>query len=159
MPGCWQYTNKPTAGGAGQIGAEMETEALKVHSGKSCLCDVGVKIGHQDYSGVDLHTGDIVIVWHGNWIGTDNEFWDACDGLTVVVMDQYQSFTDGSVKRQDGPNAPFVMGIRGCGFDDPEWRVRVVKKFFDVVPGEHWPAYGFSYRTNVAAEQAGMVPA
>ena len=132
----------------------MEVAALKVHSGKCCLCDVGVPVGHQDENGVDLHTGDIVVFWHGWYIGTDSEYWDGGDSLTVVVMDQYQSFSDGTVKLQDGPHAPFVMGIRDCGFSHPEWRVRIVKKFSDVVVGEHWPAYGFSYRTNDAADRA-----
>ena len=137
----------------------MESGALKVHSGKCCLCDVGVAIGHQDYNGIELHTGDIVTTWHGTWIDTDCEFWDGGDQLTVVVIDQYQTYSDGAVVLREGPHVPFVMGIRDCGFSHPEWRVRLVKKFSDVVDGEHWPAYGFSYRSNAAAEQASMVSA
>ncbi|WP_230532112.1 hypothetical protein [Microvirga roseola] len=137
----------------------METDKLKVHSGKCCLCDVGIALGYQDDTGNELHTGDIVVIWHGSYIGTEAEFWDGGDSLTVVVMNQYQSYSDGTVKIQDGPHVPFVMGIRGCGFNDPEWRVRIVKKFPNVVAGEHWPAYGFSYAKNANADSAAIAAA
>lgn len=119
---------------------------LKVFSGKCCLCDVGVDISQKDYMGESLHTGDIVMVWHGEFIGTESECWYPSGGLTVVVSDQYQSFSNGSVVQKDDAPEPFVMGIKTCGFDDPEWQIHIVKKFRDVVDGEHWPAYGFSYK-------------
>jgi hypothetical protein len=121
------------------------SEQLKVFSGKCCLCDIGIDVNAKDVRGDQLHTGDIVLVYHGQYVGTDDEYWYPCGGLTAVVSDQYQSFSDGTIK-ETGDNEPFVMGIKGCGFNDPEWQIHLVKKYTDVVDGEHWRAYGFNYR-------------
>lgn len=51
---------------------------LRVYSGESCKCDVGLPVGAKDRMGRDLHTGDIVIVWHGEYLGTDIERWEPC---------------------------------------------------------------------------------
>lgn len=118
---------------------------MKVFSGNCCLCDVGMPVGAQDESGNELHTGDIVIINHGDYIGTELERWSRIGGLTVVVSDQYKSFSDGTVEEIAEPK-PFVMGIKDCGFNHPEWRIELVKKFSDVIDGEHWPAYRFSYK-------------
>lgn len=118
---------------------------LKVLSGKCVLCDVGLPAKAKDCRGVDIHTGDIVIIWHGSYVGTELEEWQPGDGMTVVVADQYQSYSNGDIKRTGDIN-PFVMGIKDCGFNHPEWRVRVVKKYHDVIEGEHWPEFGFSYK-------------
>lgn len=120
-------------------------EKLRVFSGKCCQCDVGVDTGHVDADGNKLHTGDIVATWYGDYIGTGEEQWLPTGNLTVVVSDQYQSYSDGSIVENPNPE-PYVMGIRGCGFDSDRWRVQILKKYSDVVPGEHWPAWGFSYR-------------
>jgi hypothetical protein len=87
--------------------------SLKVFSGESCFCDVGMSTGHLTSYGqeVELHTGDIVLIWHGEWLGTDLEDWRPIDGLTVVVANQYQSFTDGSITALPD-SEPFVMGIK-----------------------------------------------
>ena len=127
---------------------------LKVHSGESCLCDIGIEVNAADQSGRMLHTGDIVLVWHGTHIDTYVEFWSSSCGLTVVVANQYQSYSNGDVKLRSNTPEPFVMGIKDCGFHDPSWRIQLVKKFHDVVDGEHWKEFGFSYRRNGAADAA-----
>ena len=121
--------------------------SLKVFSGKCCLSDIGIEVGHLDYDGNPIHTGDIVMVWHGHYIGTDSECWYPAGNLTAVVSDQYQSFSNGSVVEKEGAPEPFVMGIKDCGFNSTDWHIHIVKKFNDVVEGEKWPAYGFSYQS------------
>ena len=66
--------------------------------------------------------------------------------LTAVVSNQFQSFNDGSVRLDDREAEPFVMGLKSVKFDSPEWRVHLVKPFDQVVVGEHWKQWGFSYR-------------
>ncbi|HCW1009308.1 TPA: hypothetical protein OW416_005594 [Pseudomonas aeruginosa] len=130
--------------------------ALRVFSGKCCLCDVGIPVGATSTYGdpIEIHTGDIVIVWRGGYLGTDLETWTPTDGLTVVVSDDYQSFSDGTIQLLDTEGGAFAMGIKDCGFLHPEWRVQVVKKYSDVIPGERWPHYGFSYAYSEAADNA-----
>ncbi|UXH58362.1 hypothetical protein [Pseudomonas aeruginosa] len=130
--------------------------ALRVFSGKCCLCDVGIPVGATSTYGdpIEIHTGDIVIIWHANYLGTYFETWIPTDGLTAVVSRDYQSFSDGTVQVLDTVSEAFAMGIKGCGFRHPEWRVQVVKKYSDVIPGEHWPEFGFSYAYSEAADYA-----
>ena len=98
---------------------------LKIYSGEVCCGEVGKAAPN------GFHVGDIVMVYAGSFIGTDAERWDYTGHLTAVV---------------DAEDGPFVMGIKSCGFEHPEWRIELVKKYSDVVPGEKWPAYGFNYR-------------
>lgn len=118
---------------------------MKVFSGKCCLCDAGISVDAVDVSGKKLYTGDIVLVYNGRYIGTDSEEWYPAGGLTCVVGNQYQSYTDGNVEHLTDDFEPFVMGIKNCGFNHPEWQIHKVKSFEDVVSGEHWPDFGFSY--------------
>jgi len=103
---------------------------MNIYSGKVKQGVVGTATEFEDQSGKELHVGDIVIVWSGDYIGTDLEQWTPTKGLTAIVCDE------------DGP---FVMGIKNCGFDDEKWRIQIVKKHWDVIQGEHWPEYGFNY--------------
>lgn len=130
--------------------------ALRVFSGKCCLCDVGIPVGATSTWGepVEIHTGDIVVLWHGRWVGTDVEEWTQSGGLTAVVSNDYQTYSDGVIELIHDGGKPFAMGIKDCGFDDSEWRVEVVKKYSDVIPGEHWPQFGFSYAYSEAADTA-----
>jgi hypothetical protein len=129
--------------------------SLKVFSGDSCFCDVGMYTGYITSYGheVELHTGDIVLVWHGDYLGTDVETWTPLDHLTIVVANQYQSFTDGSITTLPD-SEPFVMGIRDCGFADPAWKVQLLKSHKDVIEGEHWKSFGFSYKYSKKADEA-----
>lgn len=131
---------------------------LKIFSGECCLCDVGIPIKSHDCVGRGLFTGDIVLVYHGDYIGTDDEQWNPSGGLTVIVGNQYQSFVGGSVKYLTDDFESYVMGISNCGFDHPEWQIRKVKSFEDVVEGEHWKEFGFSYQYSEVAEQAKKAP-
>lgn len=125
---------------------------MKVYSGKCCLCDTGHPVKATSTYGeeVELHTGDIVILWHGSNIDNELEQWTPSNGLTCVLTDQYQSFTNGEVYENPRPHQPFVMGIKDCGFDSKEWRIQLVKKHSDVIDGEKWPEFGFSYKTGAS---------
>lgn len=136
------------------VDATFATGGLKVFSGECCLCNIGIPVGHFDESGHPLHTGDIVVVLEGRYIGKECEFWSGGDSLTAIVANQFQSYSNGSIRIDDLNAAPFVMGIKDAGFDSPEWRVRLVKKFSDVVEGENWPQFGFSYHRSEIADQA-----
>lgn len=115
--------------------------SMYVYSGDCRLCDVGQPVGFHDSKGNALRTGDIVITFTVDSLGFSN-----LGGLTVVVSDQYQSFTDGSHVENEAPSA-YVMGIRSVQVDeDGQWRVLRLKKWEDVIPGESWPDYGFSFR-------------
>ena len=100
--------------------------------------EIGIDTGAKDASGNPLATGDIVMLGHRCYVGTDAETLTYDALLTVVVANP-----------EDGK--PFVMGIKDCGFTSPEWQIQLVKKFSDVVDGEHWAAYGFNYRSVEAA--------
>ena len=127
---------------------------LLVHSGDCCLCEIGIPAKAKSVDGKDLHTGDIVMLSHGMYVGTDDEMWTLDPCLTAVVNNQMQSFADGSVKVEALDAEPYVMGIKNCRFNHPEWQIHMVKPYTHVVEGEHWTAYGFSYRRNEAAEAA-----
>jgi hypothetical protein len=120
---------------------------MKVFSGECQLCDTGIPAGGNDADGKPLHTGDIVAVYHGSFIGTELEQWDLTRGLTAVVADQYDSYSNGTARLKDGEPHAYVMGIRVCGFDSPAWRIVLLKKFSDVVDGENWKDFGFNYRS------------
>jgi len=90
-----------------------------------------------------LHVGDIVMV------STIDEN-GICDntGLTVVVSDRFESFSDGTHKEKSEGVQYFVMGIKDVDFigkDSERWFVKKVKDVSDVVSGEHWEDYGFRY--------------
>lgn len=122
-------------------------DTLQVWSGQCCLCDIGVLVeGVVDMHGRDIHTGDIVLIWHGEYVDTEHEQWlptsDA--NLSVVVADQYQTYSDGTTLAT-GQWEPYTMGIRNAGVKSGQWDIQIVKKWSDVVEGEHWTAYGFRY--------------
>lgn len=98
---------------------------MKIYSGKVCVGNVG------DEAPNGFNVGDIVLVYRLEHEGSEFERWEHTGHLSAVVSDE------------DGK--PFVMGIKDCGFDDPKWRIDVLKKYSDVIPGERWPAWGFSY--------------
>lgn len=126
-----------------------EAVELFVHSGKCCLCQIGISTGAFDFKGREIHTGDIVSLYRAE-PGEDGPI-ELFTPLTVVIADQFQSFSDGSVRLVERPMQFFSMGIKNVGISSPEWPVAIVKKYHDVVEGEHWPAWGFSYSQNEAA--------
>lgn len=118
---------------------------LRVYSGECCLCDVGTPVTLNDRWGEEkeLHTGDIVLLWHVEYLGTDLET-QTCHGMTVVVSDQH--YWAAKEESEEERNTPWIMGIKSVPPNVPEWRVELIKKFSDVVDGEHWTEYGFNYR-------------
>lgn len=119
---------------------------MRIYSGNCCMCDVGMATGKVDMNGEELFTGDIVQLWHGTNIGTDIEEWMPSDGLTAIVANQYQSYSDGSVVLLD-QNAPaFTMGIANKGVSSEEWHVSLIKSHKEIIVGERFKAFGFNYR-------------
>jgi len=96
--------------------------------------------------GNDLFTGDIVQLWHGNYIGTDIEEWMPNSGLTAIVSDQYTTYTDGKIIETNSEPRIFTMGICNCGVQNNEWKVSLVKSHKDIIPKERFISYGFNYR-------------
>lgn len=120
---------------------------LRVFSGDYCKCDVGIPYNFKDRYGADieLHTGDIVLLWSADYEGTDYET-QTFHGMTVIVSDQYTCYSDCEVVENIDAVQPFVMGIKDVDLSNDSWRVELVKKYTDVVDGEHWRDYGFNYR-------------
>ena len=99
-------------------------------------CDVGV-VAKNIKSIVDgevVHTGDVVLVWHGHYVGTDVECWYPAENLTTVLFDQYQRYSNDE-------SEPFVMFYKNANFDH-DYKVQIVKSHKDVVSGEHWTFKG-----------------
>ena len=96
--------------------------------------------------GKELFSGDIVQLWHGNYIGTDLEEWMPSDGLTAIVGNQYQSYSDGTIATITDKPDLFTMGIATCGVQNKEWKVSLVKSHKDVVAGEKFIAFGLNFR-------------
>ena len=117
---------------------------MYVYSGECRLCDVGPPIGANDCTGKPLFTGDIVLTYtEENNLGATY-----VAGLTAVVSDQYQSFSDGTFTERKNPEF-YVMGIKNVPLHDSgEWRVQRVKSYIDAIVGEHWREYGFSFKEN-----------
>lgn len=128
----------------------MGERTLMVHSGECCLCQVGLETGATDFKGREVHTGDIVSLYRIE-DGEDGQI-ELVTPLTVVIADQFQSFSNGAVRLVERPMQFFAMGIKSAGLSSPDWQVAIAKKYHDVVDGEHWPAWGFSYHPNDAAD-------
>lgn len=110
---------------------------LSVFSGECLMAICGEPSGFNDITGAPLFTGDIVIVFTDDY---------RPHGLTVVVSDQWTTFSDGAIESKDGHQNYFVMGIKAVPLnEDGEWKVLRVKSFADCIQDEHWPAYRFSY--------------
>ena len=119
---------------------------MKIYSGSCCLCNVGIPTGETDMHGNELFSGDIVQLWHGNYIGTDVEEWFPSSGLTAIVGNQYRSYTDGTIETLTVKPELFTMGIASVGIQGDEWKVSLVKSHKDIIIGERFPTFGFNYR-------------
>lgn len=115
---------------------------MYVYSGYCRLCEIGQPTGITG-AGEQLHTGDIVLTYTENELGC----WHV-GAMSVVVSNQYQSYSDGTHVKKAGEPEFYVMGIRTVDLiEEPgEWRVKRIKSFEDVINGEHWREWGFSYR-------------
>jgi len=119
---------------------------MKIFSGRCCLCDVGIPTNQVDMNGTELFSGDIVQLWHGSYIGTDIEEWMPSDGLTAIVGNQYQSYSDGTIELINSNPELFTMGISSCGIQNTEWKVKLVKSHKDIITGERFIAFGINYK-------------
>jgi hypothetical protein len=114
-----------------------------VYSGKCRLCECGKETGIYDTNGRKLFTGDIVTIFTEDGDGLVEQM---ADHLTVVVDEGFKSYTDDQHVPQDSPGNPYIVGIKDIIHPDKIWRVIRVKEQADVVHGEHWRDFGFSYR-------------
>jgi hypothetical protein len=126
---------------------------LAIFSGECLLAVCGLPIGFRDMHGTELFTGDIVLIFTVRQCGDDPEALSYLpDHLTAVVSDEWATFNTGRDERdfirKGGSPEFFVMGIKSVPLHEPgEWRVMRVKRWSDVIAGEHWTDYGFNYRT------------
>lgn len=117
--------------------------AAFILSGESRIGDVGEATLLKDFTDKDLFVGDIVIVSTIDSMGIYDNY-----GLSVVCSDKWTSYSDGTHVAKEGNIEYFVMGIKNVDFmgkDSERWIVKRVKSFKDVIAGEHWEDYGFSY--------------
>ncbi len=128
------------------------TGELYVYSGECNMGRVGDPVGENDANGKPLYVGDIVQLVEGRCIGTDIESWMPLDRLTAIVSDQFVTYQDDIMELKEGDPEYFCMGIKSCGIDNPKWQIWIVKSHRDVIEGEHWPNFGFSYRRSAMAD-------
>jgi hypothetical protein len=119
-----------------------------VYSGNCRFCECGLKTTLIDIGGHDLRTGDIVTHYS---IHDDGSF-EYMHGLSVVVCNQWQSYSDGTHKiikeYQDNlVDDAFIMGIKNVILGE-QWQAQIVKRYEDVIDGEHWKDFGFNYRND-----------
>lgn len=113
-----------------------------VYSGKCRICDCGIPTGKVDQTGKSLFTGDIAISF-----AKDEGGFCGLGSLTVVVLDQYQTYTDGTHVLLSEKSDPYIMGLRKVLWDSDEWGILKVKSYKDVIEHESWKEYGFNYKT------------
>lgn len=120
-------------------------QAKYVYSGKCRKGTLGQSTGITDIHGDLLRVGDIVITFR------DDPLAAVPSGLTVVVSDEWISYSNGVHEKKENFEF-FVMGIKNstiAKLDDKNekyWHVKRVKKWEDVIDGEHWSDYGFNYK-------------
>lgn len=115
---------------------------MKIYSGECCLCDCGIETSLIDNSSEKLKTGDIVMVAH-----RDDSGFMILNGLSVIVSNQYTTFSDGTIVANTYEHKPFVMGLAEVNINDDEnWIVKKVKGHEDALDGEHWKDFGFCFK-------------
>jgi hypothetical protein len=120
-----------------------------IYSGNCRFCETGIDSGFKDLYGKKLYTGDIVILLDNNYFPTS---------LTIIVRNDYHSYSNGVYVKKSELEECFVMGIKSCAPENIEnegtsfssgtiiWKVKKVKSFEDIVSGEKWKDYGFNYK-------------
>lgn len=119
---------------------------MRIFSGSSCFCDTGMPANEEDMHGNDLFSGDIVQLWHGEYLGSESEEWMPSSGLTAIVGRQYQSYSNGTIETLTDKPRLFTMGIADNGIQNEEWRVSLVKSHRHIIAGERFESYGFNYK-------------
>lgn len=118
---------------------------LKIYSGQCLMGDVGQPTGKTDMNGEELFVGDVVQLWHGNYIGEEFAEWLPSDGLTAIVSNKYQPYSDGTHKVINDNPKPFTMGISSIGVKGDDWDVKLVKSHKEIVSGERIKSFGFRW--------------
>jgi hypothetical protein len=109
---------------------------MKIYSGECEHGECGLETKLVDNKGQSLRIGDIVCLAHKGESGYF-EFY----GVSAIV--------DYRPERYIEPigNGPFVMGLISVDINtNSNWIVERVKKWEDVLDGEHWADYGFNYQ-------------
>ena len=117
---------------------------MYIYSGECRQGNCGEKTGLKDFTGKELFVGDIVMssVIDDKGICENN-------GLTAIVSDRWQTYSNGTHVEKDGEVEYFCMGIKSVDFmgkDSEQWIVKKLKDWSECINGEHWKEYGFSYR-------------
>ena len=117
---------------------------MQVYSGECEHGTCGTPTKLIDNAGERLRVGDIVMV-----SSQESELAPWHHGLSVVVENRPQ--LTGNAPAPDA----YVMGIVSVDVNNDEhWIVTRVKRWEDVIDGEHWKSYGFNYRnSNVPAQR------
>lgn len=110
---------------------------MYILSGKVRAGDVGEETSLLDAGGNPLFVGDIVSVVQVDEMGNH-----CFSGLSAIVSDKWLSYTD----KESNRTPHFVMGLKCVDINtSTEWIVYLAKSHKDVMVGEHWKEYGFSY--------------
>ena len=109
---------------------------MKIYSGECEIGQCGLETNLADNRGQQLRVGDIVVLAHREQSGHFCFY-----GMSAVVDDSPKFAGDSEYK------GPFIMGIKKVNINvDENWIVERIKKWEDVLDGEHWGDYGFNYR-------------
>ncbi len=122
---------------------------IYINSGKCRFCEIGLPAGFSDIEGVELFTGDIVVLLNKPSFYEEGESFHP-EGLTAIVSQKYQTyntFSQGLVHELKPEHTPYVMGIKSVSPSEfgKQWHVKRVKSHKDVIAGEHWTEFGFNY--------------
>lgn len=137
---------------------------MYLFSGNCCLCECGDFTDSVDMHGDRIRVGDIVQLWHGNYLGTDFEEWFPQTGLTAVVRDEFATtnyYPKYLISRNENADslAPFTMGIKSHGVCRDDWAVKIVKSILDVVDGERLKDFGFHFHASLPEKYEMQPPA
>jgi hypothetical protein len=114
-----------------------------IYSGKCRFCETGIETAILDNNNEKLYTGDIVLIYTEDKDGLVNIL---PDHLTAIVADNYKNVM---LREPEfiGRNKSFVMGLKNAKISKGNWQVIKVKSYRDVIDGEHWKSFGFSYKS------------
>lgn len=119
-------------------------KAIHILSGKHRMGTIGQKTDMVDGFNKPLYVGDIVISVHTDY-GYKNP-----QSLTVIVSDEWTSYSDGTHESKKRNVSYFAMGIKDSdiiSYDSEEdgWTLVKVKSYKDVVSGEKWKDFEFNF--------------
>lgn len=119
-----------------------------IYSGKCRLCEVGIPTGKKDCKGMDLYTGDLVVVFS---VGEDGILDYVSENTSPILIEQYTSVLFANevehIKLKE-PSEPYAMGIKTEGLDleDSPWNVMKIKDHKEIVENEKWSSYSLTFK-------------